>query len=254
MRILLVTFCSLIACLIIFWTVKFWGRSLRFVPYGHPLYAYAAQNNGPIIFEKPNPQDVESAINSTANLYLNVASTADQRVVIPKKDWPANLKAIRYSQYSDIQANVLLLSDVKEKLTGRKIIFNLVENAQAGHAIFFDELKKLGWEKGYDLIVTSPYEAMASALKDIAPTLLYGSTQPEILRLVAMNSMMLIEAVSFRADIVIHPLQIKNQLFYDVDLLAELSRRHKKFIIGPIKAGEKSVAQQLNPFGIIVTP
>ncbi len=254
MRIIFVTFCSLIACLIIFWTIKFWGRSLHFVPYNHPLFTFVKQNNEPIVYVKPTPENLAAAILSTENLYLDVASTVDQKVVLPLKSRVNNRKPLRYALYSEVASEVVLLAEVKDKLAGRKIIFNLFENAQAGHAIFFDELKKLGWEKGENLIVTSPYEAMAKALKDIAPTLLYGSTQPEILRLVAMNSMNLIEAVSFRADIVIHPLQIKNQSFYNEDLLLELGRRHKHIIVGPLKAAEVFAARQLNPLGLIITP
>ena len=252
MRIVLVTICSLIASLIVFWTVKFWGRSLHFTAYDHPIYTFYNINSKPIIFVKPLPTNLESTLTGADNLYLDVASTADQKVVLPRKIWGAKEKPIRYSMYEDIKSDVVLLSDCKEKLANKKIIFNLFENAQAGHAIFFDEIKKMGWEKGENLIVTSPYEAMAKALKDIAPALLYGSTQPEILRLVAMKSMMLIEAVSFRADVVIHPPLIRNQNFYTEDLLREIKRRHKKIIVGPINSADLDVAQQLNPLGIII--
>lgn len=252
MRIVLVTICSLIASLIIFWTVKFWGRSLQFVPYDHPIYSHYKENSQPIIFVKPLAPDLETALKGSDNLYLDVASTADQKVVLPRKVWSSKEKPIRYSNFEDIKADVFLLSDWKEKLANRKIIFNLIENAQAGHIIFYDEIKKMNWEKGENIIVTSPYEAMAKALKDIAPVWLYGSTQPEILRLVAMKSMLLLEAVSFRADIIIHPPLIRNQKFYTEDLLKELRRRHKRIIVGPVYAVDLLVAQQLNPLGIIV--
>lgn len=252
MRIVLVTICSLIASLIIFWTVKFWGRSLQFVPYDHPIYSHYKANSQPILFVKPAASDLESAMLGSENLYLDVASTSDQKVVLPRKVWGPKEKAIRYRNYEDIKSDVFLLSEWKEKLADRKIIFNLIENAQAGHVIFFDEIKKMNWEKGENFIVTSPYEAMARALKEIAPAWLYGSTQPEILRLVAMKSMLLIEAVSFRADIIIHPLLIRNQPFYDEVLLKEIDRRHKKIIVGPVSSADLIVAQQLNPLGIII--
>lgn len=252
MRIVLVTICSLIASLIVFWTVKFWGRSLHFVAYDHPIYTDYNINSKPIIFVKPRPTDLESSMVAADNLYLDVASTADQQVVLPRKIWGTKEKPIRYSLYEDIKSDVILLSDCKERLTNKKIIFNLFENAQAGHVIFYDEIKKMGWEKGDNFIVTSPYEAMAKALKDIAPAWLYGSTQPEILRLVAMRSMLLIEAVSFRADIIIHPPLIRNQNFFTEDLLREMNRRHKKIIVGPIDSADLAVAQQLNPLGIII--
>ena len=251
MRLFFSVFVSLFVSAVFFFTIKFWGLSQRYIDYNHPFYS---KIQTPIIFQKSNSKTLMANIQSDQNLYLDIASTIDQKVVIPLKDWTKNRKPLRYSQYTDVASDVVLLVDVKDKLAGRKLIFNLFENAQAGHAIFFDELKKMGWEKGENIIVTSPFEAMAKALKDIAPALLFGSTQPEILRLVAMNSMHLIEAVSFRADIVIHPLQIKNQSFYDKDLLAELSRRHKHIIIGPLNAADIPAARQLNPMGIIITP
>ena len=246
------TICSLIACLILFWTVKFWGRSQHFMAYEHPIFTAAKNSTEPVLFIKPSPAQLQNALNTKDNLYLNVASTVDQKVVLPIKAWSSKMKPIRYSLYNDIKDDVILLFDVKDKLTGRLLIFNLVENAQAGHVIFFDEIKKMRWERGESLIVTSPYEAMGKSLKDIAPALLFGTTQPEILRLVAMNSMLLIEAVSLRADIVIHPLMIKNQKFYDESLLAELQRRHRKIIVGPIAEGDLIEARALNPLGIIV--
>ncbi len=252
MRIVLVTVCSLIACLIIFWTIKFWGRSLHFVPYDHPLYSNTGNLSQPIIFIKPRASELEKVLIENNNLFLDVASTRDEKVVLPIKVWDFKKKPIRSSLYQDIKSDVVLLFDLKEKLTNKKIIFNLFENAQAGHAIFFDEIKKMGWGNGDNFIVTSPYEAIAKSLKDLAPAWLYGSTKPEILRLVAMDAMLLIEAVSFRADIIIHPLTIRNQKFYDEDLLAELNRRHKKIIVGPIDSTEMDVARQLNPLGIVV--
>ncbi|OFZ28688.1 MAG: hypothetical protein A2622_06270 [Bdellovibrionales bacterium RIFCSPHIGHO2_01_FULL_40_29] len=250
MRIILVTFCSLIACLIIFWTVKFWGRSQHYVPYSHPIYVAAAQSSAPLIFIKPKFENFESAINSNQNLYLNVATTSDQILVIPKREFKE--KAIRNSKMSEIASDVVLFSTVKEKLENRFLVLNLLENAHAGHAIFWDELKKMGWDKGERLIITSPYEAIAKSLKELAPALLYGSTQPEILRIVAMDSMNLIEAVSLRADVIIHPLKIRNQDFYQETILKELKRRHKQILVGPVTEEQLSVALDLQPLGIIV--
>lgn len=252
MRIFLISIGSLFFCLIIFWTIKFWGRSQVFTEYPHPLFEYAATQSRPLYFIKPQPRLVEKALDSVENLYLDVATTGDQKVVVAKKVWELKKKPIRYLNYEDIKNDVILLLDVKNKLSNRKLIFNLSENVQAGHMIFFDELKNLGLEKGENFIVTSPYEALAKALKEVAPTFLYGSTQPEILKIVAMESMGLIEALKLRADIIIYPLKIKNQKFYDETLLQELSRRRMHFIVGPIDNAQVEEAKALNPWGIIV--
>lgn len=253
MRIILVTIGSLIFCAIIFWTIKFWGLGQTYTNYSHPLFSYAEQLHGPVYFTKPSAVTVEGALDTTDNLYLDVATTEDQQLVVAKKFWEKIQKPIRYSKYSDIMSEVIRLSDVKNKLANRKFIFNLSENAQAGHMIFFDELKNLELQNGAAFIVTSPYEALAKALKEVAPAFVYGSTQPEILKIIAMKSMWLIEALTLRADIVIYPLNIKNEKFFDSTLVNELKRRHKKFIIGPISPAERPEALALDPWGIIIT-
>lgn len=251
-RILIVTVCSFIVSFMIFWTIKFWGRGHTYVEYKHPLYTAAALSTEPIIFIKPSYQNLESELQTEPNLYLNVLSTEDGRLVILKKEWDTKRKPVRYSKYEEIKADVILVSDLKDLLPAKKIIFNMLENAQAGHVIFYEEIKKANLEKGENFIVTSPYEAMASALKDIAPAFLYGSTQPEILKITAMRSMWLLEALNLRADVVIFPLLIRNQKFYDDDLIQELSHRHKRFIVGPIDEKDLVEAKALKPFGIIL--
>jgi hypothetical protein len=253
MRLILTTLGTFLICFIIFWTIKFWGRSRPYEDYRHPMYASStAANAEPLRFIKPSFENLEAVIETEPNVYLDVFSTQDGRLVIAKKLWDSKLKPLRYANYDDVKNDVILVSSLKEKLATKKIIFNIVENAQAGHIIFFEEIKKAGLEKGENFIVTSPYEAMGKSLKDIAPTYLYGSTQPEILKVMAMRSMHLIEALTLRADIVIHPLLIRNQKFYDDELVEELNRRHKRIIIGPIDEKDVPEALSLKPFGIIV--
>lgn len=251
-RIIIVTICSLIASLMIFWTIKFWGRGHTYVEYKHPLYTAAALSSEPLIFIKPSFQNLEAALKNEPNLYLNVLSTEDGRLVIPKKEWDSKLKPVRYAKYEEIKNEVILVSELKELLPTKKIIFNMLENAQAGHVIFYEEIKKANLEKGENFIVTSPYEAMAHSLKDIAPALLFGSTQPEILKIAAMRSMGLLEALNLRADVVIFPLLIRNQKFFDDELIQELNHRHKRFIVGPIDDKDLAEAKALKPFGIIL--
>ncbi|MFZ3231787.1 MAG: hypothetical protein WA160_16395 [Pseudobdellovibrio sp.] len=252
MRIILITIGSLLISFIIFWTIKFWGRGHSYVDYQHPFYSTSVMLDQPVIFIKPSVLNIENALMTESNLYLDVSSTEDGRLVLKKKEWSSKEKPVRYAKYDEIKNDVILISDLKEKLANKKIIFNLVENAQAGHIIFYEEIKKAGLEKGDNFVVTSPYEAMGRSLKDIAPRFLFGSTQPEILKLVAMKSMGLIEAVNLRADVIIFPLMIRNQKFYDDELIQEMNRRHKRILIGPINEKDMKEAKSLKPFGIII--
>lgn len=252
MRILSALVVSLFVSASIFFTIKFWGLSQVYAPYAHPFY----NENTPVMFSKPVFSQIREVITNTQqNLYLDVAFTADQKVVLIQQKSQTqtdHTKNVRSKMYDEIKNDVYLLQNFKDFLKNRKIIFNITENAIAGHLIFVDELKKLELDKGTQTLITSPYETMAQSIKDILPAHLYATTQPEILKIKAMESLKLIEATSFRADVVIYPLTFYKQVFFTNDLINELNRRHKKIIIGPINTAELEKASSLKPFGIVI--
>lgn len=250
MRILVVTIGTCLLLLVGFWTIKFWGQSKLFVDYNHPLLTKTQTE--PYLFVLPRPENISAAIIANDNLYLSVATTLDEKLVTPTKVWSKQEKQIRYQNYEDLKASVLLLENYKDQLRNKIIIFNISENAAAGHEIFIDNLKKLGLDKGENVIITTPFESVAKAIKEISPALLFGTSQPEILKLLAMDSMWLIEATNIRADFLIHPLQIRNQTFFTNSILNEMHRRHKRIIIGPELETNLEVAKSLSPFGIII--
>ena len=249
MRILLVTVGSLLVSLICFWIVKLWGQSQVYPDYQHPMYSIS---NETVTFIKPSIQNLENDLRTKEFLYLDVAITMDQKLVMFRRPWTKNDKSVRYSLYEDIKKDLLNLQDYKDDLKKKKIIFNIVENSQAAHENFFYNMQQLGLEKGENFIVTSPYEAPIKALKDLAPAFVYATTQPEILKIVAMGSMHLFEAANIRADVILHPLKIRKQEFYTEELLAEISRRHKRIIIGPIQGSEKEEAIKFKPYGLVI--
>lgn len=232
-----------------FWMVKFWGRSQLFIEYHHPMLTNVET---PVLFYKPKAQDVEAALKSDQNLFLDVANTLDQKMVIITSPDHLQGKQIRNEKYDNIKDYVLLLSNYAPNLKKKKIIFNLFENAIAGHEIFINFLNEVDLQKGENFIVTSPFEAIAKSIKEKSPALLFGTTQPEILKIVAMDSMFLIEAANIRADFIIHPLKIRNQNFFNQSILAEIHRRHKNIIIGPETENHLEEANRLKPYGIIL--
>lgn len=249
MRILVITAGTLFVAFICVMTVKYWGKTQMYVDYKHPMFA---AQNAALEFYKPDFAHLDEALKSDKNLYLDVAITFDQKLVIPRRKWVSTEKPLRLFAYDDVKSDVILIADVKDSLTNKKIIFNLSENAQAIHETFAYTMKLIGLEKGENFIVTSQYEAPVKALKEAAPALLFGSTQPEILKIVAMQSMYLLEAVNIRADVIVHPLKIKKHDFFNEELMSEFKKRHKRIIIGPLNADELSQAQKLQPYAVIL--
>lgn len=250
MRILLITLVTFFVFFIALLTIKFWGKAQIYTDYKHAIFQQKSAVG--IEFLRPSYDRLAEVIKSDKNIYLDVTVTFDQKLVIPKRKWISTEKPIRLFKYEEIKNDVILATDIKDQLVNRKIIFNLVENAQAIHETFMYDMKQMGMEKGENFIVTSQFEAPIKALKEIAPALIYGSTQPEILKIVAMQSMYVLEAANIRADIIIHPLKIRNQNFFNDEIMEELKRRYKKIIVGPINSEELSEAQRLQPFAVIL--
>lgn len=270
MRLLAVTFATLIAALIVFATTKFWGQSQVYLEYNHPLLKVQEE---PVIYHSYSLAHLEDALKNTReNLFINVTNTRDQKVIIiqdkplasqnsasqntaPQKivsQTTLRTTEYRNKNYEEIKNEVLLLSEFKNELLQRKVIFNIAENAITGHEIFVDELKKLELIKTDSVIVMSPYEVMAKSVKELAPTLIYGTSQPEILRIKAMESIYLTEAATYRADVVVYPLKFYNRTFFTEELVQDIRRRHKNIIVGPISEAEKDEALKLKPLALIL--
>ena len=249
MRLIGVTLATLFVFFISFLTVKFWGKSQVYVEYKHPFYSVTNANE-PIIFVKPKYENVKTELEGSNNLYLDVSVTLDQILVTPLEKFE---KPIRYSNFEEIKDKVISIGLMAPHMKGeRKFILNLIENAHAMHEILMMNFRKYRLEEGRSFLIVGEYEAPIKALKEIAPALLYGSTKPEILKLLAMESMGLVEAVSLRADAIIHPLLIRNQNFFSESIVQEITHRHKKIIVGVVTEAELEQAKAVKPFAIVV--
>ncbi len=246
MRLFLSVFISLFVSAIFFFTVKFWGQSQRYIDYNHPFYSNIQT---PLIFQKSNSQTLIDNLNSDQNLYLDIALTLDQQIVLPLQSINTKYRAENFSKLSEPAA---LMSDYAVKLQNRKIILNLIENPIAGPDIILAELKKMGFAKAENFVFTSPFDAQMKDLKEKAPAYLFATTLPEILRIKSMESVYLIESSVFRSDIVIHPLNFYKEAFFSETLLKDIKRRFKRFIVGPINLSQIDEAKKLNPLGIVI--
>lgn len=248
---LVVTLGCLFVSALAFVSIKQFARSTVYAEYSHPMLRTEVTETSPRIFVKPASEKLMPALSGDENLFLDVALTLDHKLVVLNEKTSQHIRSVNYDQ---IQKQAVPFAEAMKLANHieRKFIFNFTENALGTHEIFLDELKKLKLEKGQNFIAVSDYEASMKALKELEPALIFGTTKPEILRLVAMDSMYLIEATSLRADVVIHPLKIRGVGFYTTSLMNELSRRHVKTIIGPVDSADLAEAQKLKPLGIII--
>lgn len=253
MRLLMSVIISLLVSVIFFLIAKKWGQSQQYIDYNHPFYAQSGlQPKEPLLFIKSRPENLLKNLNSDQNLYLDIAITKDQKIIIVNDADYTPTSKYTHKMLSEIGDRGLLISEYIPLLKNKKIILNIIENPAAGPDIVVYELEKMKMSSGDNFIIISPYEAQMKNLKERAPTYLFGSTAPEILRIKALESVFLIEAATFRADIIIHPLKFYGKTFFTETLQTDMARRFKRIIVGPLDVSEKSSALELKPFGIIL--
>ena len=251
MRLLLSTIIALTVSLCLFATFKMWGQSQVFIDYQHP---FLTTESRPVVFTIPKDNWTleDLADPSKKNLYLNFGVTQDEITVILRKP----IHQVRTKLFADIQADVYTADQIKSALQNKKIIFNVLENPIGGPEFFVEFIEKIGFQEARNFLVLSPFEAPMKYLKERQPAYLYGTTQPEILRIKALESIWLIEASTFRADMVVHPEYYYKREFFTDKLRTELQRRFRPFIVGPIPSENLATAKDLwtskNAFALIV--
>jgi hypothetical protein len=241
--------------------IKIWGASQPYSAYNHPFLVQTT--SAPFTFKILTPLNLDEGLKTQKNIYLYIAMTVEQKLIIIDKNYE-NEKQIQKKQTAKFHSRTLkelsdgtnqsavLLENYKDLLKDKKIIFDMQDNPLQGTTAFVNTMKNLGLESGDNFIFISAFDPPSKDLKTQQPTYLYGSSAPEILRIKAMESLYLIEAATFRADIIIHPLTYYKQPFFTETLMTQLEKRHKKFIIGPITEEESPAALALKPFGIII--
>lgn len=274
MRILFSTAIAVFVSFIFFLIIKLWGQSQTHVIYKHPFFPPAQTT--PLKFKVLNPvtlqqQNLEETLNSFDGYYFNLAMTEDQQLILinSKYNSEGQIENLPYYKYQskkliELQSNKpedpILFSKVylniqntlKDKIKEKKYIFNLIDNPLQMVTVFSSTIKELGLQSGDQFLVVASYEPPMKMLKEDQPTYLFGSTEPEILKIKSMEGMHLIEAAQLRADVIIHPLKYYKQDFFTPDLVNEMRRRYKKIIIGPNSKSDLPVIEKLNPDGYII--
>jgi hypothetical protein len=251
MRFLFSVFVALVVSLSTFAIIKMWGQSQIFIDYSHP---FVSANQTPVRFYKPQSGwSVDELKKSDhLNYYFDFAVTKDEVTVVLRKP----IDRVRAKLFEEISADVYTAEQIKNFVSGKKVIFNFTENPIAGPELIISFIEAIDFSKTRNFLIISPLEIPLKFLKEKMPAYLYGSSQPEILKMKAMESLGLVEASVFRADVVIYPLDFYHRDFFTKTLVAELNRRYKKYIIGPMTTEEFSKnidrISEKQPFGIIL--
>lgn len=246
MRLLLISFGSVVVFLMMLFTARFWGLGIAYQEFKHPffeqraLYTVQVENFGQAADAIKAEPDVV--------LWLDVRVTKDHKLIVLS---PATTHAyitqsnlgrayvgpkIYYYNWSLLKthfAEAKLLTDFVAQFPQRRFVINVIDNQYSIHELVTKELKDYDPDKRF--LIHSETDIILKSIKDKEPFWLYGTSLPELTRLVTFSSIGLQPAISVRGDVMISSLKFHQRTFINEDVLSEMKRRKKKVFIGPIK-------------------
>jgi hypothetical protein len=103
------------------------------------------------------------------------------------------------------------------------------------------------------ILIQSEFYPVLVSLRDLRPELLYGSSQPDRLRMLAFDSLKLLPAMPFKGDAFVGPIYRNKIRILTPSVVSELRRRNKYLVIGPVSTPQQfDEASTFNPDGIIM--
>lgn len=265
MRVLLLSIGSVLLLLIALSLARIWGLSNVYQRFDHPFWSQPK----PVISSQIRiMDDIRTLVRAKPDIvpWLEVRQTSDRQFIVlppaPIRDLlveksfaPEKWRGPVPSRYSlselrPIFPDAPLLEDVLKQFPDLRFILNVVDNTDHIHEDLIKLLEPLNPDKR--LLIQSDTDVILSAIKEKKPLWLYGSSRSELMRMLSFESIGVLPAASFRADVLIVPLTLHDRPAYNRGILEEMHRRKKDFFIGPLSStAEYDQARKENADGYI---
>lgn len=155
-----------------------------------------------------------------------------------------------WNQIQDFYKNPPLLKDYYEKFPQVRFLINIVDNVSEVHQVVVDVIKDL--KPNERTLVQSDALIIMTSIKDLKPEWVYGTSVPDLVRLLTFDSMWILPSTQFKGDVFISPFKIQNRVAFNDDIISEMRRRKKRVLLGPIRTeSEFTEASRLQADGYI---
>ena len=155
-----------------------------------------------------------------------------------------------WEQINEFYKTTPALKEYYEQFPQTRFVLNLVDNAMDVHVTVVDAISALNPDKR--TLVQSEANVVIDSVKTLKPAWLYGTSVPDLARMLTFDSLYILPAIQFKGDVFIAPFRISKRDAFNADIIAEMRRRHKKVILGPLKSAEEyAKAQTYSPDGYI---
>ena len=275
MRFIFVTLgtCFLILALIM--TARIWGLGQKYSAFEHVFLSGSA----PLVIVKADSLPaIEAAlkIKPDAVIWLDVRMSKDKiayilpasedvkflnnREEMQKKDpqtpifTGGKLSEYNFEQINEFYKTTPALKEIYQTFKDTRFVLNIVDNVSEVHTTIVKTLEDLSLKADTRTLLQSDALIIITAIKELKPEWLYGTSYPDIMRLLSFDSLYILPATQFKGDVFISPFKVMKRPAFNDNVIAEMRRREKKVFLGPIEnEDEYNKATALNADGLITT-
>lgn len=250
---------------------RIWGLSQTFPTYDHAFFV----GSEPILIVKSETlEEAKEAVKARPDvvLWLDVRVSKDKVAFVlpatndnhfiqtkqqqqeknPGKPIFTGGKIAEYNWQNirEVFPEAPLLKDFYQALPTTRFIINIIDNTNEVHHTVVDNLEKTDPDKR--TLVQSDALVILTSVKEIKPTWLYGTSLPDIMRLLTFNSLYILPTTQLMGDVFIAPLTHRKRPAINDEIVEEMRRRNKKIYLGPLSSEEDfALAQKYQAEGYI---
>jgi hypothetical protein len=275
MRFIFVTIGTAFLILALITMARIWGLGQKFSPFEHNFF----NGSVPLVIVKADTLPaIEAAlkIKPDAVIWLDVRMSKDKIAYIlpPTEDVKflknreelqkaspqtpiytgGKLSEYDLAQLKEFYKTTPTLKEIYETYKDTRFILNVVDNVSEVHAYIVDTLKDLSLKADTRTLLQSDALIIITAIKDLKPEWVYGTSYPDIMRLMSFESIYILPATQFKGDVFIAPFKVMKRPAFNDNVIAEMRRREKKVFLGPIETEDEfKKAKALSADGLITT-
>ncbi|MBV2168748.1 MAG: hypothetical protein KUL82_08585 [Bdellovibrio sp.] len=234
---------------------RIWGLGQNYPLYEHAFFA----GPSPAIIVKANTlEDVENALKlrPDAIIWVDVRYSREKVpfALSPSRDKEflemkrqeqeknpttpiligGKLPEYPWEQINEFYKTTPAIKEYYEQFPQTRFILNVVDNVSEAHTALVEAIKDL--KPNERTLIQSEALIIMTSIKDIKPEWVYGTSTPDLMRLMTFDAMYVLPSTQFKGDVFIAPFKILNRSAFNDDIILEMRRRNKRIFLGPIQS------------------
>lgn len=255
MRIFFITVASFIVLGVLILMARIWGLGQNYPLYEHAFFSGPT----PLIIVKADTLDAAKEalkLRPDAVIWLDVRfsrekvpfilpETRDKEFLDMKRQEQeknpttpimigAKLSEYPWEQINEFYKTTPALKEYYGQFPQTRFVLNIVDNVADAHTTLVNAIKD--FKPNERTFIQSEALIIMTSIKDLKPEWVYGTSTPDLMRLMTFDSLYVLPSTQFKGDVFVSPFTILKRPAFNDDIIKEMRRRNKRIFLGPIQS------------------